>query len=97
MRIRDWSSDVCSSDLSQRLWIGQITADMRKVRSMDRAGVQVDTVLRAADDLAQEQTRQPRRQRPLVAARKAAIEITPVRQVAGLMQKRQRIDHRHCQ
>jgi hypothetical protein len=60
-----------------------------------RAGVQVDAVLRAADHLLQKQMRDARRQRTRFAAGETAVEIAPVRQVAGMVQKGQRIDHRH--
>lgn len=58
-------------------------ADLRKVEAMRGARVQVDSVGRFADDFGHEDMREPRGERSIGTAGKAAIEIATVGQVTG--------------
>ena len=62
---------------------------------MNGAGVQVDAVAAMAHDLVDEKVRDPGCQGSLGGPRKAAVEITAVRQVAGLVDKAVDVDDRH--
>ena len=59
--------------------------------------MQVDTVLAAAHDLAHEDMRQLRAERAALAAGKAAVEVTTVRQVAAAGQEAEAVHHRDRQ
>ena len=73
----------------------EVRADVGQVRPVQGPRVQVDAVGRLAGDLGHEGPRQARCQGALGRAGEAAVEVAPVRQVAGLGDEAVDVDHRH--
>jgi hypothetical protein len=72
-------------------------ADLRQVGTVDRRRMQVDPHIRAAHHLVHEDMRQLRRHGARRQARKHAVEVAPVGQVAGMVEKAEGIDDGHRQ
>lgn len=68
---------------------------LRQVVPMHGRGVQIDDVAAAHHDVVEKPARQARRDGPAAAAREGAIQIASVRKIAGLIEKAEKVDHRH--
>ena len=80
----------------QHVEIRQIAAQLRQVGAMKRAGVNVDEVVARADDAVEQRKREPRRGAALAPSREVAIQVAPIRQVAGAPAEAVEIDDRHA-
>jgi hypothetical protein len=69
------------------LQVGEVGAYLRQVRPVDRRRVQIDTTVRFGNHLSDESIGRASRDRSSPTAGKKTIEVTPIRQIAGLMQE----------
>ena len=75
--------------------IGEVGPDLRVVRALAAARVQVEPEVALPDDLAEQGVGQARGERPLGAAREAAVQVAAVGQAPVLDQEAGHVDHRH--
>jgi hypothetical protein len=89
--------DGCPEGLraAARLAVDQIGTKLRQVVAVVGAGVKIDAVFAEVGDLSHEEMRQTRGRRPLGRARKAAVQIAPVREVTILTQEAVDVDDGH--
>ena len=58
--------------------------------------MEIDSVCRLLHDLPHEDVGQASRERPALSAGEAPVEVTPIRQVAGVREEAEHVHHRHC-
>ncbi len=76
------------------LGVVEVGADLRQVRAVIGAGVEVDADVASADDLGHEQVGDPGRQRSVRRSGERAVEVAAVREVAVAVQEAVHVDDR---
>ena len=89
----DGNGEAARHLLDARLVDGR--PDLGQVLAVDSGRMQVDDVCAAGDDGLEKQVGRACRDGPPLAARKAAVEVAAVRQVARLVQEAEQVDDGH--